>query len=575
MNRVAQFTKVMAQLSEAGESHNPILQEEAREILLAPVTSDERLRLQRDNPQQYNVSPRSLRRAYLDWVEEQVEAFKDRISRSEILRLADEVVNELRVSAEGQYQLTELLLCTAIDRRIVHMLNLPGYRAWCAERRGAALQLRIRGELRIHTGSIPLPVEIRDTQLKLVERVRSDAPIRLPLGKYLVSSTLPDGSVTDALVTVDNTSLFVDVHLDASGGVDPIPGTEDGGSSSSRLPATTEPSPLPGGTEAEFRGTSNPLSMDWGVRIALGRLQERNAGGGISTTDGPAREAVFLRMFRLHRFRSSRAVQPLETRFLGEKSGIVLLRVTAQEEKVIFAQFAAGGAVPLNVAIPVAAYQEATQCDLIVGAGVDDIVISPRFKDPLINMVVAYQQRGNVRAASDLFTSADVKTLLSRNTTNPIATAICGYIMLQLGRLHCLPDKEESLSDCFPWLSDAAIIDGEREARRGNHRAAIPMFLEAVRRGPPTFTQGFSLLVSRLGQYAHPRSAYIERRQHRECKKLSRRLAAWSTCTDFTSFLFSYRGADPGRPAKSQFPLVPTRTTELWFRITLEGIGSV
>lgn len=82
-----------------------------------------------------NMSPRSLRRAYLDWVEEQVEAFKESIPRSDLLRLADEVVNELRVSEQGQYQLTELLLCTAIDRRIVRMLRLPGYRAWSADRR--------------------------------------------------------------------------------------------------------------------------------------------------------------------------------------------------------------------------------------------------------------------------------------------------------------------------------------------------------------------------------------------------------------------------------------------------------
>ncbi len=81
------------------------------------------------------LSPRSLRRAYLDWVEEQVEAFKESIPRGDLLRLADEVVNELRVSDEGQYQLTELLLCAAIDRRIIRMLKLPGYRAWAAEHR--------------------------------------------------------------------------------------------------------------------------------------------------------------------------------------------------------------------------------------------------------------------------------------------------------------------------------------------------------------------------------------------------------------------------------------------------------
>ncbi|HEX2189589.1 MAG TPA: hypothetical protein VHG51_11855 [Longimicrobiaceae bacterium] len=89
-----------------------------------------------------NQSPRSLRRAYLDWVEEQVEAFKDSVPRGDLLRLADEVVTDLRVSAEGQYQLTELLLCTAIDRRIVRMLKLPGYRAWCAERRERASRSR-------------------------------------------------------------------------------------------------------------------------------------------------------------------------------------------------------------------------------------------------------------------------------------------------------------------------------------------------------------------------------------------------------------------------------------------------
>jgi hypothetical protein len=79
-------------------------------------------------------SPRSLRRAYVEWVEEQLEEFKDRIPRAQLLQLADEVVTELRVNDAGQYQLTEILLCNAMDRRILRMLKLPGYRAWCAQR---------------------------------------------------------------------------------------------------------------------------------------------------------------------------------------------------------------------------------------------------------------------------------------------------------------------------------------------------------------------------------------------------------------------------------------------------------
>jgi hypothetical protein len=79
-------------------------------------------------------SPRSLRRAYLEWVEEQVEEFKDAIPRSRLLDIADEVVGELQLSRGGQYQLTEVLLCDAMNRHLFRLLKLPGYRAWCEQR---------------------------------------------------------------------------------------------------------------------------------------------------------------------------------------------------------------------------------------------------------------------------------------------------------------------------------------------------------------------------------------------------------------------------------------------------------
>ena len=77
-------------------------------------------------------SSRSLRLSYLDWVEDQIESYKDAVSRSDLLHLAEEAVDELRVSQEGQYQLTEVLLCEAVDRKIFRLLKLPGYRSWCA-----------------------------------------------------------------------------------------------------------------------------------------------------------------------------------------------------------------------------------------------------------------------------------------------------------------------------------------------------------------------------------------------------------------------------------------------------------
>ncbi|HEU4451707.1 MAG TPA: hypothetical protein VFR81_01570 [Longimicrobium sp.] len=103
-------------------------------------------------------SPRSLRRAYLEWVEEQVEEYKDSIPRSHLLSIAEAVVEELRVTRGGQYQLTELMLCGAVDRYLVRMLKLPGYRAWVAARR-------------------PAPEPVRDPHIIPIREILPAAPV--------------------------------------------------------------------------------------------------------------------------------------------------------------------------------------------------------------------------------------------------------------------------------------------------------------------------------------------------------------------------------------------------------------
>jgi hypothetical protein len=60
--------------------------------------------------------------------------FKETIPRSRLLAIADEVVTELRLARGGQYQLTEVLLCDAMNRHLFKLLKLPGYRAWCEMR---------------------------------------------------------------------------------------------------------------------------------------------------------------------------------------------------------------------------------------------------------------------------------------------------------------------------------------------------------------------------------------------------------------------------------------------------------
>jgi hypothetical protein len=81
-----------------------------------------------------NSAP-SLRQVYEHWVEDQIEEYKDSVPRDDLLRLADEVCEEVRINQKGQYQITEVILCDAVDRKIFKLLKLPGYRTWSRARR--------------------------------------------------------------------------------------------------------------------------------------------------------------------------------------------------------------------------------------------------------------------------------------------------------------------------------------------------------------------------------------------------------------------------------------------------------
>jgi len=78
--------------------------------------------------------PDASRQFYAAWVEEQIEEYKDTVTRSDLLQLAEDVIEELKMNQRGQYQLTELLLWAAVDRRIFLLLDLPEYASWCGVR---------------------------------------------------------------------------------------------------------------------------------------------------------------------------------------------------------------------------------------------------------------------------------------------------------------------------------------------------------------------------------------------------------------------------------------------------------
>ena len=74
------------------------------------------------------TAPRSLKHEYELFVEREIEAYKDTLSRSVLLSIGDEAVARLRTQA--QTTLTEMVLWEEVDRIIAARIRLPGYQTW-------------------------------------------------------------------------------------------------------------------------------------------------------------------------------------------------------------------------------------------------------------------------------------------------------------------------------------------------------------------------------------------------------------------------------------------------------------
>lgn len=71
---------------------------------------------------------RSLKHEYELYIEREIEAYKESVSRSVLLSIGDEAVAEL--ADQQQLVLTELLVWEVVDRIIMRRLGLPGFPTW-------------------------------------------------------------------------------------------------------------------------------------------------------------------------------------------------------------------------------------------------------------------------------------------------------------------------------------------------------------------------------------------------------------------------------------------------------------
>lgn len=73
-------------------------------------------------------SPRSLRHEYDLYIEDEIEDYKNSISRTALLKIGDEAVAALQ--DQMQFAMNELLICDEVDKIIRKRIRLPSYTTW-------------------------------------------------------------------------------------------------------------------------------------------------------------------------------------------------------------------------------------------------------------------------------------------------------------------------------------------------------------------------------------------------------------------------------------------------------------
>ncbi|MGH3109784.1 MAG: hypothetical protein ACRDQT_02555, partial [Gaiellaceae bacterium] len=208
--------------------------------------------------------------------------------------------------------------------------------------------------------SVDAPINVIDAAtLQLVETSTCNMEISLPVGTYLVTTTLPSGERSQGVAEVLSDELAELALTTAE-------------------PVVEAPAPAGGGLESlgPTRGEAAPAPAPaWHLRFH------------VRTQDG--------------------AFQPDEPQVavVSRLPDRVELEVSASGDGILFAQVAAAGETPLNVALPIYGPTSSQRCRLTIEPGEPNTIVNVSLPDnPKIDAVARYLNGGHLREAADLST---------------------------------------------------------------------------------------------------------------------------------------------------------------------------
>jgi hypothetical protein len=365
--------------------------------------------------------------------------------------------------------------------------------------------------------------------MQLVETALSDEEVSVPAGKYLLSSTLPTGERSLAVADVSAGELE-EVSL--------APAAE---------PPVAEP--------AESAAPATP------------ELESLGPPEGAAPSPAPTVEEWFVRYVCVGPEGIQDTGAKTEVEKIGDDGTVELSLRVDGAAGVVFAQVAAVGHVPQNVALPVNGMTTSDTCRLTVATSGQLTLSISLPENPLVDAVARYSHTGALRQAAHLATQAE--KLLEEKMADPYGAALGGYALLRLHELGRLHDWSTNLANFFPWLADGAIVAGEKAALEGDQVTAATWIADAARRGLPAFADGFSMLASRLREYgtAQAPPPGVSDTLVEELARHAERLVPLAAMIDFSRITLAFPAADLGQPARSQTPLASAPTPP-WHRFT-------
>ena len=163
-------------------------------------------------------APRSLKHEYGLYVENEIEVYKDSISRTALLKIGDEAVASLQ--SQAQFGMNELLLCDEVDRIIRKRLRIPAYATW---RKKELKRLKEQEEFRRpeHWGVRPDSALAREVHLPADSRVLVAGPTAANAALYLaahgcsVTAIDPANAAAEVSLKQDEVALLAG-HIDTS-----------------------------------------------------------------------------------------------------------------------------------------------------------------------------------------------------------------------------------------------------------------------------------------------------------------------------------------------------------------------